>query len=182
MTNQQLLCDIYALLKIHDCTMEIWTHTNESQKELGWVFSKQQEIDCRQGKLHGWITISDLDLRHMINSSMQQHGGHLTAHSIQQIHMLMISRVTGCHTSKWFMIAAASWKMKIHCLNSCKLVHWMGYMFCFQKMPASENTKSPLWSLMVTLLSQTWWSLLSCTWKSWDWFKAQSWHTMAKVK
>jgi hypothetical protein len=35
MTNQELLCDIYALLKIHGCTMEILTHTNESQKELG---------------------------------------------------------------------------------------------------------------------------------------------------
>ncbi len=75
MTNWELLCDMYALLKIHGCTMEILSHKNESQKELGHVFSKQQEIDCQQGKLHGLVSISDLDLRHMINSSMQQNGG-----------------------------------------------------------------------------------------------------------
>jgi hypothetical protein len=148
--------------------MEILSDTNESQKDLGQVFSKQQEIDCQQGKLHGWISISDLDLRHMINSSMQQHGGYLTVHRIQKIHMLMISKVTGCCAGEQSMSATTSWKMKIHCLDSGKLVHWMGYMFCFQKVPVLENTKSALWSLMATLSSQTWWSLLSCTWKSWE--------------
>jgi hypothetical protein len=49
----------YALLKIHGHAMEILTLTNETWKELGQVFSKQQEIDHWQGKSHGWIAISD---------------------------------------------------------------------------------------------------------------------------
>ena len=132
-THRDRLGDINTLLEIMDRTSEVSSSVNKNRVDLSRVLQKKESSDRKQGKAVGWIALADADFLHMINTVLDQHNGKFPTEKIQQIHMLMVSKVTARRTGERTWIAASSWTLRSDILANGNIIRVMSYTYCFQK-------------------------------------------------